>query len=192
MSGIRSDTGYERYATHSRLVSSRGTGRSVDPMSNRPRNRPWNRPRPAGRGRCAPCPARADWLVTQRGGAGGDEGPLADQGEADRLHPRRRRRARLAAGLGGGPRRERARRPPTPRFRRRRRPPAEVPQKKIAVLTDKDFRKPAPRRHAGRQAGGAAAGQDRSPGRQRLEEAGPPLRGRHRRRGDASTTRPAT
>jgi hypothetical protein len=91
----------------------------------------------------APLPAHADWLVTREGGRVETKGPWqikgklvvftrADDGSLSSL-----RAAEVdldASAKATADAKVQATAPP----------PAEVPQKKIAVLTDKDFRKPTP------------------------------------------------
>jgi hypothetical protein len=102
----------------------------------------------------APLPARADWLVTREGGQVETKGPWQMKGKlvvftrsADgALASLRASEVDLDAS---------AKATADAKVQATVAPPPVVPQKKIAVLTDKDFRKPAP--------AGANGGPDSAP-----------------------------
>ena len=142
VSGLRSDTGYERYATvpvwyhraqlEGELIRcATGTESSMGSPSG---CWPWGWP---------PSPAHADWLVTREGGRVETKGPGRSRGSwwsspgptTAPSPPCAPSEVDLDAS---------AKATADAKVQAEAPPPPEAPQKKLAVLTDKDFRKPTP------------------------------------------------
>src|SRR3954454_1386958 len=99
----------------------------------------------------AALPARADWLVTRDGGRVETKGAWQMKGELGVL-PRAADGALASLRASEVDRDASAKATADAKVKAEAPPPVEVPQKKIAVLTDKDFRKPTPPAEAGGEA----------------------------------------